>query len=140
MLCLCISGIPYITASGQEVGETFLSPISHARGVQRDKTQVLSLASGKGPWQGSSFERSCRSIRQAHGLGPPFHISLAARGVPWHKFWYCKTTLRAKEEKKKSQIVLMHQCAKCNSGHVSTRLRESAPVIINDLTGREVNV
>lgn len=42
--------------------------------------------------------------------------------------------------KKFSQIVLMHQCAKCNSSHVSTRLRESAPVIINDLTGREMNV
>lgn len=45
-----------------------------------------------------------------------------------------------KGRKKKSEIVLMQQYAKRSSGHVSARLQESGPVIINVLTEREANV
>lgn len=102
--------------------------------------QVPSLESGKELWQGSYFGRSCRVFDGHMGQGPSFHVPLSALRRSVAQVLILQSCTYSEGGKKKSQIVLMHQCAKCSSGHVSTGLRESAPVIINDLTGREVNV
>lgn len=86
------------------------------------------------------FGRTCKGIWQTH------------RAKSFSNFPYCRGRSVAQvlisqgcsysEGGKKYKIVLIHQCAKCSSDHVSARLRESAPVIINDLTVRSecVNV
>lgn len=138
MLCCCIRGIPYVTIWGQEVRET---PISHS------KRKGSSERPNTGPYLGIRRRANVRQLFLEEGVELfDRHIGLCLLTLPLLWKEACSTSFDItrlqiqQRKKKKSGIVLMHQYAKCSSGHMSACLQESGPAIINVLTGREANV